>query len=230
MPALRILYRDEHVAAVDKPSGLLMHRSRIARDRVFAMQEARQALGQPVFPAHRLDRPTSGVLLFALDPQTANALRALWDGGTVRKRYLAIVRGYPPEACRVEHALREEESGIVREAITLCARLATAELPEPMPPHATTRCALVGAEPLTGRTHQVRRHLAHISHPVIGDTQHGDGRHNRLFRERYGIDRLLLHAHALELPHPVSGAPLRITAPLPVEFRFLCQTFGWPEP
>lgn len=227
---LELLYRDEALVAVNKPSGILVHRTRISRDREFVLQRLRNQLGRHVFPAHRLDRATSGVLLFALDPDTASTTATQFQAGQVRKHYIAVVRGYTEPGGRIEHALDSEDSDTRREAVTCYRRLAAVELDAPVGRYPTARYSLVAIRPETGRRHQIRRHFAHISHPVVGDTTHGDGRHNRFFRERFGIHRLLLHAWSLELEHPQNRDALRIQAPLPAEFQGLLGDLGWHLP
>jgi tRNA pseudouridine65 synthase len=213
-----------------------VHRTELDhRATAFAVQRLRDQLGRPVYPAHRLDRATSGVLLFALDPAVHARLAAAFEAGAVEKRYLAIVRGWPAEQLVIDHALTrlDEDAGgraggPPRAAQTALRRLATAELPVRVDRYPTSRYALVALEPRTGRRHQLRRHLTHIHHPIIGDTTYGQGRHNRLFRERFGSSRLLLHALAVRLAHPLSGAPLSIVAPPPPDFARVATALGFP--
>lgn len=200
---MNVLYRDAAVVVVDKPSGLLVHRG-WARDRDVLMARLRDAVEQFVYPVHRLDRGTSGVVVFALDKDAARGLSAQFAAEQVRKRYVALVRGVPAEHGVIEHAIPRSEDGERVPAITDYRRL-----------HVFGRYAWVEARPRSGRLHQVRRHLKHISCPIIGDVRYGKGEHNRLFRERYGLRRLALHALELELAHPCSGEPLRVRAPLP---------------
>jgi tRNA pseudouridine65 synthase len=228
---LPILHRDDQLVAVAKPSGLIVHPSGLAPDRDTCMTRLRDQLGRWVFPVHRLDRGASGVLLFGLDPASARALADAFAGRRVRKRYYAVVRGVPPTSGEIDHPLPAETgSGPPLEARTSFRRLAEVELPYPVGPYPVARYALVLAEPETGRMHQIRRHLAHLRHPIVGDVTYGDGKHNRLFRERLGLRRLLLHARALELPHPQGGEPLRLEAPLPDELAGLFRSFGWQDP
>ncbi|HEY5975346.1 MAG TPA: pseudouridine synthase [Geobacteraceae bacterium] len=235
---MRILYRDDLLAALAKPAGLLVHRSPIdRRETRFALQLARDLLGQRVYPVHRLDRATSGVLLFALTPAIAHTIMQSFAAGAVTKTYLAVVRGVTAESGTIDYPLTEPvdrlepfADQLLREAqtaVTDYQRLATAELPVPFGPHQTARYSLVAATPRTGRRHQLRRHFKHLRQPLIGDTTYGDGRHNRLFREQLGCHRLLLHAVALTVPHPASGSSLTITAPLEGEFLALVERFGW---
>ncbi len=192
-----VLFRDDSVVVIDKPSGLAVHRG-WAPERDVALTRVARALGIWLFPVHRLDRGTSGALLFALSSQTARALGQSWP--TVDKRYLALVRGVPPDSGLIDHPLQDSA------AQTSYTRL-----------EVFGRYSLVEAQPLTGRLHQVRRHLKHISCPLIGDVNYGKGEHNRLFRARFGLHRLFLHASTLVFPHPVTGKSIRVEAPLPAE-------------
>ncbi len=220
---LELLHRDERLVAVAKPSGLVVHRSALARDRHTCLSVLREQLGRRVWPAHRLDRGTSGVLLFALDAACARELMAAFARRQARKAYLALVRGWADDAREIDHPL----GGAA--ALTRVRCLARVELPCPVGRYASARYSLVEAEPLTGREHQVRRHLRHVDHPVVGDVTWGDGRHNRFVRERFGLRRLLLHALRLELPHPFEPRLLRLRAPLPDELRRLLAELGLAE-
>jgi tRNA pseudouridine65 synthase len=210
VPTLPVLFRDDRLLAVDKPSGLLVHRG-WGGDRVTALDLARRIAGRRVYPVHRLDRGTSGVLVFALDPEAARRLGAAFAEGGVEKVYLALVRGRAPEDALIDHPISRTAGGLRVPAVTAVRRLGLAE-PEPGRVY-----SLVEARPETGRLHQVRRHLKHIAHPVIGDVEYGKGEHNRFFRERYGLHRLALHALSLALPHPETGERLRLAAPVPAD-------------
>jgi tRNA pseudouridine65 synthase len=201
MPDIEFLYRDADVVAVNKPSGLAVHRG-WADDDAFAMTLVRDALGQWVYPVHRLDRGASGVLLFGLSPGSARALCEHFERREVRKHYLALVRGAPPAELTIDHPLKPENSAQAQPAVTEVRLLAQ-----------LGRYAWVEARPHTGRLHQIRRHLKHISCPIIGDVKYGKGEHNRLFRDRYALHRLALHASRLEL------RGLDISAPLPSELE-----------
>lgn len=234
---LNILYRDEQLIAIDKPGGLLVHRSHIDRHETrFVLQLLRNQIGQRVYPLHRLDKPTSGVLVFALSEDAARCMGGLFECNAVTKTYLAVVRGYTLEQDHIDHPLREEldrmSDALARRdkdaqpAITDYRRLATLELPVSDGRHPTSRYSLLAVNPRTGRKHQIRRHMKHIFHPVIGDTTHGDGRHNRIFREHLNCQRLLLTALELSLIHPDSGVHIQIRAPLDAEFQRIAGLFG----
>jgi len=226
--SLDVLYEDASLVVVNKPSGVLVHRSGEAPDRVTCMQLLRNQLGHHVFPLHRLDRQTSGVLVFARDAEAAARLCALFAEGAVSKRYLAVVRGWCEEAVTVDRPLRDEDSEVERDAVTRVRLLARVELPVAVGPYESARFSLVEACPETGRRHQIRRHLRSISHPIVGDTRHGEGRQNRLFREHFGVERMLLHALALEFTDPGTGLRVNVEAPLDTVFLGVCERFGWP--
>ena len=233
---LPIIYRDENLIAVHKPAGLLVHRSALDRHETrFALQILRDQIGQQVFPVHRLDKGTSGVLLFALNREVRRCLNSQFESGEVAKTYLAVVRGFPPEAGEIDHPLvrmADEHAGIsasvhAQPAQTLYRRLATVELPYRVDRYPSSRYALLELVPRTGRWHQLRRHLKHISHPIIGDATHGKGPHNRLFQALFGCQRLLLAATELRLTHPLSGQSLCLRAELEADFAALIERLGW---
>lgn len=235
---LPILYRDDWLVAVHKPASLLVHRSDLDRHETrFALQILRDQIGRMVWPVHRLDKGTSGVLLFALDREVGRALSGQFERGEVDKTYLAVVRGHPPESGEIDHPLMrmaDEHAGITagqsaQAAVTRYRRLATVELPYQVDRYPSSRYALLELKPLTGRWHQLRRHLKHISHPIIGDATHGKGRHNRLFQELFDCRRLLLAATGMRFVHPVSGAELHLTAPPGEDFHQVLRQLGWGE-
>jgi tRNA pseudouridine65 synthase len=260
--ALPVLYRDEHFVVVHKPAGLLVHRSGLDRHETrSALQVLRRQLRQRVHPVHRLDKPTSGALLFALDDEAAARLAALLRAHAVSRTYLAVARGHLEDEGLIDHPLElrrdaselagrgpgagrnarragepsgepnEDESGPSRgplqPALTRFRTLARAELPHRVDRYPTSRYSLVQLEPSTGRRHQLRRHLAHVSHPIVGDTTYGSGRHNRLFAELFGSRRLLLAAVELRFVQPWTGALLRVAAPLQANFAAVVEALGW---
>jgi tRNA pseudouridine65 synthase len=232
---LPVLYRDDWLVAIHKPAGLLVHRSALdAGETHFALQMLRNQIGRRVWPAHRLDRGTSGVLLFALDEDASRALGAQFESRQVGKRYAAVVRGHPPESGEIDHPLSVlpedrpfADFAELRQARTLYRRLATTELPYRVDRYPTSRYALLELEPLTGRRHQLRRHLKHVSHPIVGDASYGKGGHNRLFHTLLGCRRLLLACTELRLRHPVTGAPVIISAPLAEDFAKVVRRLDW---
>jgi tRNA pseudouridine65 synthase len=226
---LDVLHRDDHLAIVDKPAGLMVHDSALARGETdFAADRLREQFGKPIFLVHRLDRATSGCLLLAFDRDTASALGRMVMTHGFEKDYLAICRGWPEETFTVDHPLDGGPGKPVKKpAITHFERLATAELAVPSPGFDTSRYALLRVQPRTGRFRQIRRHLKHLSHHLIGDTSHGDGRHNRTFR-MLGIHRMLLHAQRLAFVHPQGGERIEAVAPVDAEFARALRLFEQP--
>lgn len=229
MRHLDLLYRDSDLVAVNKPQDLFVHRTQLAKGvREAALQMLRNQLGQRVFPIHRLDRPTSGVLLFGLTPTATQRLSEQFTERKAHKVYLAITRGFLPETGRIDHPIRHDTNATGKPAVTHFTRLATATVPHPVGKYPEARYSLAQIEPETGRRHQIRKHFAHISHPIIGDTAHGDGRHNRFFRSHFLAHRLFLHAQQLSIEHPVSGETLVIQAPVDHSWQRVCQQLAWP--
>jgi tRNA pseudouridine65 synthase len=228
---LPVLYRDDWLAVVDKPSGLMVHDSALARGETdFAADRLREQFGQPIFLVHRLDRATSGCLLLAFDRETASALGKVLMSQAFEKTYLAVCRGWPEAEFTIDHPLDGGPGKPLKKpAVTAFTRLATAELELPSAGFATSRYALLHARPLTGRFRQIRRHLKHASHHLIGDTSHGDGRHNRAFR-MLGIHRMLLHAQRIAFSHPYTNAPMQVDAPVDAEFAKALALFGLATP
>ncbi len=237
-PPLPILYRDQYIVVIDKPPNLLVHRSEIDRHETrFAIQILRDQIGQRVWPAHRLDRGTSGVLLFGLSPEIASALGQQFSSGTVSKRYLAVVRGHPAAIGEIDHPLSRQRDDYefsgskssleAQPALTRYRRLAEIELEVTVDRYPSSRYALLELEPVTGRRHQLRRHLKHIAHPIIGDATYGKGRHNRFFAESLACRRLLLACTQLTFEHPVTGEQIKTNAPISGDFAALLARFGW---
>jgi tRNA pseudouridine65 synthase len=237
---LPILFRDETLIAVHKPSGLLVHRTDIDRHETrFAVQIVRNQIGRRVYPVHRLDKGTSGVLLFALEKEVGQALSAQFEHQEVAKTYLAVVRGWPAERGEIDHPLVKRyddyetvpgsAEGAAQQACTRFRRMATSELPLAVDRYPTSRYALLELQPLTGRRHQLRRHLKHIAHPIIGDATYGKGRHNRLFQTLFGCHRMLLASVETCLRHPVTGEALTLRAPLAEDFDLVLRQLGWKD-
>ncbi|MCE9685113.1 tRNA pseudouridine(65) synthase TruC [Shewanella sp. AS16] len=239
-PEIDILFEDEYLVAIHKPAGLLVHRSYLARkERFFAMQLTRDKVGCHVFPVHRLDRPTSGVLLFAKSSEVARLLCEQFAAHSVEKQYLALVRGNMHAAGTLDYALREELDELgdkdvdpnkeAQMAVTSYEPLLNSEIPFSSGRYPTSRFGLVQLSPHTGRKHQLRRHMAHLRHPILGDTTHGDGKQNRFFREHFAVNRLWLIAKKLSFLHPVTQIPLCIETELEPEWLTVFAGLGWEQ-
>ena len=236
----KILYQDKFLVAIHKPAGLLVHPSPIDKHETqFATQILQNRLNQPVFPVHRLDKATSGVLLFALDSQTAHQLSQQMQSQRIQKHYIAIVRGWISETGETHTPLKQhpdmmdKQSQIDKpnqDASTYWKRLDTCTLDIPLNRFPSQRYSLIKLSPTTGRKHQLRRHLNALSHPIIGDVNHGDRNHNHLFNEQLGQHRLYLAATELHLTHPILNIPLTIKAPLEPSFLKACQFLNFKQP
>ncbi|OXX35849.1 tRNA pseudouridine(65) synthase TruC [Vibrio sp. V09_P4A23P171] len=238
---LEILYQDDDLVAVNKPAGMLVHRSWLDKHETqFVMQTLRDQIGQHVFPLHRLDRPTSGVLVFALSSEVAAQMMPMFANHQMEKTYHAIVRGWIEQGDVLDYPLKIELDKIAdkfakqdkeaQDAITAYQPLATVEVPYSTGRFPTSRYCLVEMKPQTGRKHQLRRHMHHLSHPIIGDTTHGDGKHNRLFRDHYDAQRLMLHASELRFTHPFTGQALVLKAGFDEVWQRLFTQFEWSQP
>ncbi|WP_413531936.1 pseudouridine synthase [Empedobacter brevis] len=216
---LEILYQDEQLIAINKPSGLLVHKSFYARDaKVFAIQELRNQIGgQHVYPIHRLDRKTSGVLLFALDKESLKIMNDRFATREVEKKYLAILRGWSPEEMTIDYPLTNDD-GVKQNAITYFHRLQTSEIDLEYNKHPTSRYCLVEAVPETGRMHQLRKHFKHIFHPILGSRPHGCNKQNKLWLENFGLKGMMLHAHQLVFNHPITNEEIILNASVNEEF------------
>ena len=231
---LPLLHMDDALAVVNKPAGLMVHDSKLAGgESDFLADRLREQLQRPIFLVHRLDRATSGCLLLAFDRDTASQLGQQMmardaERSAIEKHYWAVCRGWPEENFIVDHPLDGGPGKPQKKpAITRFTRLATCELALPSQGFGTSRYALLDAQPDTGRFRQIRRHLKHVFHHLIGDTSHGDGRHNRNFR-MLGVHRMLLHARQLSFAHPRTGERITATAPVDAEFARALALFDYP--
>lgn len=224
---LDILYQDDDLVAIHKPSGMFVHPTDLDRTAWSCMPILRDQLGQWVYPVHRLDRGTSGVVLFALSSEIAGEMMVQFEGHDVGKEYLALVRGYLPESGVIDHAYCPPDVSEPVDAVTEFVCEATVELPFAVGPYQTARYSLMKAMPKTGRQHQIRKHCAYINHPIVGDHNYGDGKHNRFFKSQFDLARLLLMATRLSFQHPKRGDNVVVDAPIPSRIRMLFEQLGW---
>ncbi len=224
---IEILWQDENYAVLNKPAGVIIHRSLFSTEKDTLVHRLYQQFENPPLPVHRLDRPVSGVLAASFDSEPAAKLSASFREGRVNKIYLAVVRGYIPEEGSIDIPLKNYETGVMKEASTGFRRLAKAELSIPSRRFPTSRYSLVEVRPHTGRFHQIRRHLARLGYPIVGDTSHGDTFCNHHFTREFGVRGLLLHARKIEFDHPINGEFLGIEAGLPPRFRKAFEALGF---
>lgn len=216
---LEILYRDEHLIAINKPSGLLVHKSFYSGEAdTYAIQELRKQIGQKVYPVHRLDRKTSGVLLFTLDKDTLRAMSDQFATREVEKKYIAILRGWTKEEETIDYDLINENE-VKQNAVTYYRRLQTSEIDLPFLKHQTSRYSLVEAIPETGRFHQLRKHFKHILHPILGCRKHGCNKQNKLLLQTFNMTRMPLHAYQLAFTHPITNERIHVIATIDEEFK-----------
>lgn len=214
-----ILFEDDHFVVINKPTGILVHRTKISEDRRFVLQILRNQINQKIFPIHRLDRATSGVLIFGKDKTAASELGQQFMAKKVEKQYLGIVRGYVEEEATIDYPLAKEKWLAKKEAISHYRKLKQTEIQEPIGRYETARYSLVEVRLDTGRRHQIRRHFSHLRHPIIGDKKHGDVKHNTYWRENFNISRMLLHAQHLQFIHPFTKEHLLVHAPINADFQ-----------
>lgn len=238
-PVLNILYQDEYLVAVDKPAGLFVHRSFLDRhEKYFALQLVRDQVGKYVYPLHRLDRPTSGVLLFALDENTARIMNEQFDDRAISKTYYALVRGFLDGEGEIDHPLKPKldkigdkyasEDKAPQAALTHYQTIGQGIIDKPLGRYQTVRYSLVKLFPKTGRRHQIRRHLAHLRCPIIGDINYGDNKQNPFFHQEFGFKRLMLFAQSLTFNHPVTSERIEISASFDEQWKTVFTRLNWP--
>jgi tRNA pseudouridine65 synthase len=226
---LDIVFQDNFLIAINKPHGLLVHKSSIASDTdQFAVQILRDQIGQRVYPLHRLDRKTGGILLFALQEELNGIMQKQFAENRIKKHYEAIVRGFTPDELEIDYPL-ERDDGVVQEAYTRLRTLSRSEMDFSVGKHPTSRYSHVLLMPETGRMHQLRKHMAHIFHPIIADRPHGCNKQNRFFLNHFSMNTMLLHASKLDFMHPVTGEPIAIEAEYQPEFRRMYETLRFSE-
>lgn len=239
MKALTVLYQDGLLVAVNKPAGLMVHSGhQLSHGRHNVIQTLNNQFGTRHYAVHRLDKPTSGVLLLARDQDAASQLAQQWQARSIEKRYLAVCRGFveqsqfaldAPMAPPTDRFAKNPQPQPEQQCITEFQRLAQIELPVAIDKYPNSRYSLLEALPVTGRKHQIRRHLRLINHPILRDGRYGKGRHSQYFRDQLGVEQMLLHAWQLSFEHPLSGERLTLNAPLDEVWLGLLQRFGWSE-
>jgi len=225
-----VLFEDKYILAINKPNNILVHHSTMARnqsDEKSLIQLLFDKYELPFYPIHRLDRKTSGILLFAKKKEYVAPFQELFISNQIQKIYNGIVRGYIAESGKIDTPVKGRDANMHKEALTHFKRLKTIELDIPVHPYNNSRYSLVELTPKTGRLHQLRIHLNKISHPLIGDPKYGDRFHNRMFESEFGYSNLFLHAKQLELIHPFTKDKLLITAKFPENWNIIFKEFSW---
>lgn len=227
LQTLEILFEDKWLVAINKPHGLLVHRTKLAEEKdEFALQLLRDQLGIKVYPSHRLDRKTAGVLLFSKDENTDAAMKRLFETQKIEKKYLTLVRGFLPEEGTIDKPLAKE-NGQLQDALTTYKCLAKIELPIAVSRYPTSRYSLALVMPKTGRMHQIRRHMAHIRHYIVQDKTHGECKQNKMFEQHFQHTTMMLHALETKFIHPTTHLELKINAPLQTSFKSLLLKMGF---
>lgn len=225
---MQILYEDDALLIVNKPNKMMVYPTLLAKNcHWFATKELEKLGYLNLYTVHRLDRPTSGLLLFAKDKEIAKEISILFSENKVNKTYLCLVRGFTDLEGSIEKELKKEGEGKLQKALTHYKSLQQQTVAIEISKYPQSRFSLLEVKPVTGRMHQIRRHLAHLRHPIIGDVRYGDRHYNHYMKEQLDCENLLLHAYKMEFMHPVSGELIEITAPLPEEFKIVLKLFNF---
>lgn len=228
MKEIEICYSDEHFIVVNKPAKMLVHKTKMDKgERITLMQLISQQLGRKVYPVHRLDKATSGVLICSFDAKTSEYFRCVFEEKRIQKEYIAVCRGWITDSLRVNHPVKKSTLTSFVEAETHFEPIATTLFDVPVGPYEQSRYSLVKAIPQTGRWHQIRQHCNHLRHPIAGDKRHGDYRHNNMFVEQFDCDNILLHAAKVSFVHPYSSDIVEVRASLPAHWDPVLKAFGW---
>ncbi len=226
---VEIIYEDDYIVVVNKPNNFLVHHSNYARNiqEPTLMDELAKQFDYPLFPVHRLDRKTSGILLFCKDAVNVVDFQGLFTDNNIRKTYYAIVRGFTAKKFTIDSPVKNDDSGIYKEALTHGKTIHQIELNIPVQPYDSSRYSLVRLAPQTGRMHQLRIHMNKISHPIIGDYKYGDRFHNRMFETEFQCIYMFLHARSLQFEHPISHKNLDLTANFTKDWDIMLNRFDW---
>jgi tRNA pseudouridine65 synthase len=229
---IEIVFEDDVLVVVNKPNNYLIHQSHYARNitEITLLEMLQQQLGFPLFPIHRLDRKTSGILLLLKDKSFVAPFQALFTNNLIEKKYFAIVRGFAPETGKIDSPVKNDDTGVYKTALTHYKTIYSVELDIPVHPYAKSRYSLMELTPKTGRMHQLRKHLNKINHPIVGDYKYGDRFHNRMYETQFNCNYLFLHAHQIEFEHPLSHHKMIFTADFPEDWLNMFNEFNWQLP
>lgn len=227
--AIKIIYEDEYAIVVNKPNNFLIHQSHYARNikETTLLEFLEQQLGYQVYPAHRLDRKTSGIILLLKDKKHVAQFQELFTANAIQKTYYSISRGFSNLFGIIDSPVKNDDTGVYKDALTHYETVHTIELDIPVHPYSSSRYSLIKLSPKTGRMHQLRKHLNKISHPIVGDYKYGDRFHNRMFETEFNCEHLFLHAYSLEFTHPITKQKLLLKACLPNDWVQMLEKFNW---
>lgn len=224
-----IIYEDEYFVAINKPNNFLVHQSHYARNIIepTLLDVLKIQLTYPLYPLHRLDRKTSGMLLLLKNKQYVSQFQKLFTTNNITKTYFAIVRGFSNPSGKIDSPVKNDDTSIYKNALTHYKTINTIELNIPVYPYEKSRYSLMKLAPETGRMHQLRKHLNKISHPIVGDYKYGDRFHNRMFEDNFNCNYLFLHASNIAFVHPITKQSILLKAKFPADWNKIFSTFNW---
>lgn len=227
--AINIIYEDEYMIVVNKPNNFLIHQSHYARNinEPTLLEFLHEQLGYQIYPAHRLDRKTSGIILLAKEKEFVKEFQALFTTNDIIKTYYAIVRGFSKTSGTIDSPVKNDDTGVYKDAVTNYKTINNIALDIPVRPYDGSRYSLMKLTPSTGRMHQLRKHLNKISHPIVGDYKYGDRFHNRMFETEFNCKYLFLHAYSISFIHPITNQQMNLTADFPTDWEMLFKKFDW---
>lgn len=227
---IEVLFEDDYCLIVNKPNNVLVHHSYYSRnikDDSLLQLLRKQFEGSNFFPVHRLDRKTSGIIVLAKDKTYVSKFQALFTSDSIQKKYYALVRGFCEAAGRIDSRVKNPDTGVYKEALTLYKTISQITLNIPVQPYDTSRYSVLEFEPKTGRMHQLRKHANKMAHPIIGDHKYGNRHHNQMFESNFDLDLLFLHAHSLSFTHPFTDENLCITKKTPSFWNTFFKAVNW---
>jgi tRNA pseudouridine65 synthase len=230
---LDIIFEDQFIICVNKPNNMVVHHayhSRNVADEMALLQLIQAEKGIKVYPIHRLDRKTSGIILLAKETIHVSKFQELFTNNEIEKTYYGVVRGFSPESKIIDSPVKGRDASIHKDALTYLKTLEQIVLEIPVKPYDSSRYSLVELKPKTGRMHQLRVHTNKISHPLIGDIKYGDKNHDLMFEENFGWKNMFLHAGHLKFKHPFSEEVLILKANFPKDWISLFEEFNWTNP
>ena len=226
---IEIVFEDDYIVAVNKPNNFLIHQSHYARNikEPTLLEFLEQQLGFPLYPVHRLDRKTSGIILLAKQKEFVATFQELFNQNEIHKTYYAMVRGFSPAVGTIDTPVKNDDTGVYKDALTNYTTSQSIELDIPVTPYEKSRYSLVKLCPETGRMHQLRKHLNKINHPIVGDYKYGDRFHNRMYETEFNCMYMFLHAYKMEFTHPLSAQKMCLTAGFPIDWLLIFNIFNW---